>query len=198
MAAATYAPKTGSVIAPTDLAKVYFADRGTVGINVDWTEEVWTLKNSLTFDQVQGAKTEVNVDQTTTAIAVKYAAGTTTFTFRVPDMANAVATTFFGTPIARIGSGEIGSAVNGETLNDTFLSYGYSLALNTISDKMVMLIYTNGWGIIFPHCEMVASLKKSGEDVWTLDVTGTVLAGAAGGSVETADIIFLEPGTPTP
>jgi hypothetical protein len=196
MAASTYTAKTGAVIAPTDLAKVYFATRGTVGINNDWTEEVWTLKNSLSFDQVQGTKTEINVDQTTTAIAVKYAAGTTTFTFRVPDMANAVATTFL-TGVNRTGTGEIGSAVPGETLNDTFVGYGYSLALRTVADKMVMLIYTNGWGIIFPHCEMVASLKKSGEDVWTLDITGTVLAGGGAG-VEAPDVIFLEPGTPTP
>ena len=196
MAASTYTAKTGAVIAPTDLAKVYFADRAAVGTDNDWTEAVWTLKNSLTFDQVQGAKTEINVDQTTTAIAVRYAAGTTGFTFRVPDMANAIATTFYTTGV-RVGTGEIGSAVNGETLNDTFLPYCYSMALNTVSDQMVMLIYTNGWGIIFPHCEMVASLKKSGEDVWTMDITGTVLAGS-GGAYESADLIFLEPGTPTP
>lgn len=194
--AATYTAKTGSVIAPTDLARVYFATRGTVGSSTDWTEEIWTLKNSLTFDQVQGTKTEINVDQTTTAIAVRYAAGTTTFTFRVPDMAKDIADIFY-TAVNRTGTGEIGSAVNGETLNDTFLDYGYSLALKTISDKMVMLIYTNGWGIIFPHCEMVASLKKSGEDVWTMDITGTVLAGGGAG-VEAPDVIFLEPGTPTP
>lgn len=193
--AATYTAKTGSVIAPTDLAKVYFAPRGAVGSTTNWTEAIWTLKNSLTFDQVQGAKTEVNVDQTTTAIAVKYAAGTTTFTFRVPDMAKDIAGIFYDA-VARTGTGEIGSAVHGEDLNDTFNGYGFSMALKTVSDKMVMLIYTNGWGVIFPHCEMVASLKKSGEDVWTFDITGTVLAGDAGG--EAADIIFLEPGTPTP
>jgi hypothetical protein len=197
MAASTYTAKTGALIAQTDLAKVYFATRGPVGIDNDWTEEVWTLKNSLTFDQVQGTKTEINVDQTTTAIAVKYAAGTTTFSFRVPDMANAGVTTFYDT-VVRVGApGEIGSAVKGETLNDTFVGYGYSLALKTVADKMVMLIYTNGWGIIFPHCEMVASLKKSGEDVWTMDITGTVLAGDGGGN-ENADVIFLEPGVPTP
>jgi len=195
--AATYTAKTGTVIAPTDLAKVYFAPRGLVGDLTDWTEVVWTLKNSLTMDQVQGAKTEVNVDQTTTAIAVRYAAGTTGFTFRVPDMANAIATTFY-TVAARTGTGEIGSAVSGETLNDTFNPYPYSMALKTISDQMVMLIYTNGWGIIFPHCEMVASLKKSGEDVWSMDITGTVLAGTVDASYEAGDVILLEPGTPTP
>lgn len=195
--AATYTAKSGTVIAPTDLAKVYFATRGEVTSSTAWSEQVWTLKNSLTFDQVQGAKTEINVDQTTTAIAVRYAAGTTTFTFRVPDMANAIASIFYDS-VDRVGTGEIGSAVYGETLNDTFTGYGYSMALKTVSDKMVMLIYTNGWGVIFPHCEMVASMKKSGEDVWSFDVTGTVLAGASGGGVEEADVIFLEPGTPTP
>jgi hypothetical protein len=194
--AATYAAKTGAVIAPTDLAKVYFATRGVVGSTTAWSEQIWTLKNSLTFDQVQGAKTEINVDQTTTAIAVRYAAGTTTFTFRVPDMAKDIIDIFYNS-VARTGTGEIGSAVSGETLNDTFSGYGFSLALNTIADKMVMLIYTNGWGIIFPHCEMVAALKKSGEDVWSMDITGTVLAGGGAG-FEAPDVIFLEPGVPTP
>jgi hypothetical protein len=195
--AATYTAKTGTVIAPTDLAKVYFADRGLVGDSTDWTEVVWTLKNSLTYDQVQGAKTEINVDQTTTAIAVRYAAGTNGFTFRIPDMANAIAAYFY-TAVARTGTGEIGSAVSGETLNDTFTGYPFSMALKTVSDQMVMLIYTNGWGIIFPHCEMVASLKKSGEDVWSMDITGTVLAGVVSASYELGDVITLEPGTPTP
>ncbi len=192
--AATYAAKNWDLIAPTDLAKVYFATRGPVGSLTAWTEACWTLKNSLTFDQVQGTKTEVNVDQTTTAIAVRYAAGTTTFTFRVPDMADDVLEQFYPT-VARVGTLEIGTGTNADALIDTFVASGYSLANNPISDKMVMLLYTNGWGIIFPHCEMVASLKKAGEDVWTLDVTGTVLAGGGSG-VENADFITLVPGTP--
>jgi len=192
--AATYTAKNWDTIAPTDLARVFFATRGEVGSTTAWTEAVWTLKNSLTFDQVQGAKTEVNVDQTTTAIAVKYAAGTTTFTFRVPDMASEVMEIFY-TTVARAGSGEIGTGTNADALLDTFDSAGYSLALKTVSDKMVMLVYTNGWGVVFPHCEMVGSIKKSGEDVWTIDVTGTVLAGG-GSSVEDADVLFLVPGTP--
>jgi hypothetical protein len=34
-------------------------------------------------------------------------------------------------------------------------------------------------------------LKKSGEDAWTIDVAGTVLAGDASG--EAADFIVLQP-----
>jgi hypothetical protein len=192
--AATYTAKNWTTIAPTDLARVYFAARGEVGNTTAWTEAVWTLKNSLTFDQVQGAKTEVNVDQTTTAIAVKYAAGTTTFTFRVPDMAADVMELFYDT-VVRVGALEIGTGTSADALIDSFVAAPYSTALKTVSDKMVMLVYTNGWGIIFPHCEMVAALKKSGEDVWTLDITGTVLAGG-GVDVENADIIMLTPGTP--
>lgn len=192
--AATYTAKNWTTIAPTDLARVFFAPRGLVGSTTAWTEAVWTLKNSLTFDQVQGAKTEVNVDQTTTAIAVKYAAGTTTFTFRVPDMAEEVMDIFY-TSVDRDGTGEIGTGTNADALLDSFVSYGYSTALKTVSDKMVMLLYTNGWGIVFPHCEMVAAMKKSGEDVWTLDITGTVLAGGDS-NMESCDVLLLKPGTP--
>lgn len=176
-----YTAFSGSLVVPTDLATVYFADRAVIDAATAWTEPFWTLKNSLTFDQVQGAKTEINVDQTTTAIAVKYAAGTTNFTFRIPDMNEAVMELFYDA-VAVSGAAVIKADVTG---------YGFSDALKTVSDQMVMLMYTNGWGIVFPHCEMVASKKKSGEEAWTLDITGTVLAGDSGG--EAADYIILQP-----
>ena len=177
----SYTDFNGTLVVPTDLAKVYFADRAVIDAATVWTEPFWTLKNSLTYDQVQGAKTEINVDQTTTAIAVKYAAGTTTFTFRIPDMNEEVMNIFYNS-VAVTGAAVIKSGVTG---------YGFSDALKTVKDKMVMLMYTNGWGIVFPHCEMVASKKKTGEEAWTLDITGTVLAGDAGG--EAADYIILQP-----
>lgn len=176
-----YTDFSGTLVVPTDLAKIYFADRAVIDAATAWTEPFWTLKNSLTFDQVQGAKTEINVDQTTAAIAVKYAAGTTTFTFRIPDMNETVQEMFYNS-VAVTGAAVIKAGVTG---------YGFSDALVTVKDKMVMLMYTNGWGIVFPHCEMVAAKKKSGEEAWTLDITGTVLAGDAGG--EAADYIILQP-----
>jgi hypothetical protein len=183
----SYGTKTGAVIAPTDLSQVYFtlrsANAGKVGTSTVWTQPIWTLKNSFAFDQVQGTKTEVNVDQTTAAIAVRYAAGTSTFSFRVPDMNEAVLGLFY-TDVApdAPGSGDIGTDQTG---------YGFSLALLTVTAYIVQIKYTNGWSIIFPHCEMVASLKKSGEDVWTIDIVGTVLAGDTNG--EAADFIILQP-----
>ncbi len=183
--AATFNAFNGTIIAPTDLAKVYFSPRadnsGLANATTVWTEYIWTLKNSLTFDQVQGAKTEINVDQTTTAIAVRYAAGTTSFGFRVPDMNENTIGLFYDS-VAVVGAAVIAPGVVG---------YGFSAALKVVDDYMVMLRYTNGWGIIFPHCEMVASLKKSGEDVWTLDIAGTLLAADASG--EAADYIILQP-----
>ena len=188
--AATYAAKTGTVFAPTDLAKVYLSVRadnsGKVNATTAWIQPIWTLKNSLAFDQVQGTKTEVNVDQTTTAIAVKYAAGTTTFSFRVPDMNEAVIGYFYD-DVAVVGAAVIGAEDGAAAV----VGYGFSAALKIVNEYMVMLKYTNGWGIVFPHCEMVASLKKSGEDVWTMDITGTVLAGDSNG--ELADFIILQP-----
>lgn len=183
--AATFNAFSGTIVAPTDLSKVYFSPRadnsGKCNATTVWTESIWTLKNSLTFDQVQGAKTEINVDQTTTAIAVRYAAGTTSFTFRIPDMNEATVGLFYD-DVAVVGSAVIAPNVVG---------YGFSAALKIINGYMVMLRYTNGWGIILPHCEMVASLKKSGEDVWTMDIAGTLLAADASG--EAADYIILQP-----
>jgi hypothetical protein len=170
-----------SLIVPTDVAKIYTAPRGVISATTVWTEQFWTLKNSLTFDQVQGAKTEINVDQTTTAIAVKYAAGTTSFGFRVPDVHEDRLSIFY----------DIVAVANAATIKAGTVAYGFSSALKIINDQMVMIEYTNGWSIIFPHCEMASSLKKTGEDPWTIDVTGTVLAGDAAG--ELSDFIVLQP-----
>ena len=192
--AATYGSKTGSIVAPTDLSKIFLSPRadnsGLVNATTAWSQPIWTLKNSLTFDQVQGAKTEVNVDQTTTAIAVKYAAGTTTFTFRILDMNQAVVGLFYDTATFT-GAADVGAESGAEAVT----GYGFSQSLKVVSEYMVMLKYTNGWGIIFPHCEMVAALKKSGEDVWTMDITGTVLAGDSSG--EPSDFIILQPDSAT-
>lgn len=193
--AATYALKTGELVVPTDLARVFLADRGVVGSSTAWTEVFYTLKNTFALTTEQGDKTEINVDQTTVAIAVKYGENVTSFTMRVPDMAKDMCD-FFMTASTRTGTGEIGSAVSGETMYDTFVGYSYSAARKTISDKMVMVLFSNGAGFIVPHCEMVAVPVKNAEDPFTFDVTGTVLAGDAGG--EAGDIIFLYPGTPTP
>ena len=177
----SYTAFNSSLIVPTDIAKIYTAPRAEITVDTVWTEQFWTLKNTLTFDQVQGSKTEINVDQTTTAIAVKYAAGTTSFGFRVPDMHADRLSIFYN----------IVAVTNSATIKADTVGYGFSAALKTVADKMVMIEYTNGWCIILPHCEMVASLKKSGEDAWTMDVTGTVLAGDAAG--ELSDFIVLQP-----
>lgn len=193
--AATYTEKTGALVVPTDLAKVFLADRGAVGSSTAWTEVFYTLKNTFALTTEQGDKTEINVDQTTVAIAVKYGENVTSFTMRVPDMAKDMCD-FFMTSVARTGTGEVGSAVSGETMWDTFTPYSYSAARKTIADKMVMVLFSNGSGFIVPHCEMVAVPVKNAEDPFTFDITGTVLAGDSGG--EAGDIIFLYPGTPTP
>jgi len=193
--AATYALKTGTMSVPTDLARVFLADRGPVGSSTAWTEAFYTLKNTFSLTTSQGDKTEVNIDQNTVAIATKYAANVTGFTFRVPDMAKDMCDLFL-TAGSRTGTGEIGSAVSGETMYDTFLGYSYSLERKVIDDQMVMVLFSNGAGFIITHCEMVASANKNAEDPFTFDITGTVLAGDSGG--ESGDIIFIYPGTPTP
>jgi hypothetical protein len=178
----SFAPFTGTLIVPTDLAVVYTAPRGELLAATVWTEEFWTLKNSLAYAQVQGDKTEINVDQTTTAIAVKYGVGTTTCTFQIPDMSNTAITQFF-TSVALENPAEV--------IDPDTTSYGFSSSLLTVTSKMVMLKYTNDWSIIFPHCEMVGVLTKTGDASWTIDITLTVLAGDSGG--EAADFVILKP-----
>lgn len=178
----SFTPFSGTLIVPTDLAVVYTATRGELLAATAWTEEFWTLKNSLSYAQVQGDKTEINVDQTTTAIAVKYGVGTTTCTFQIPDMDNVALTQFF-TAVALENPAEV--------IDVGTTAYGFSAALLTVTSKMVMLKYTNDWSIIFPHCEMVGVLTKTGDASWTVDVTLTVLAGDSGG--EAADFVILKP-----
>lgn len=183
----SYTAFAGTLIVPTDLATVYFADRGELLAATVWTEPFWTLKNSLNFTQTQGDKTEINVDQTTTAIAVKYGTGTTTCTFQVPDVNPSstpdTALEIFFPAVALENPAEV--------IMTDHAAYGFSAALTPVSDKMVMLKYTNGWAIIFTHCEMVGVLAKTGDGAWTIDVTLTVLAGDGGG--EAADFVILKP-----
>lgn len=193
--AATYTLKTGALVVPTDVARVFLATRGAVGSSTDWEEVFYTLKNTFALTTAQGDKTEVNVDQTTVAVAVKYGDNVTSFTLRVPDMSKDMCD-FFLTPASRTGTGEVGSAVSGETMWDTFVTNSYSLARKTITDKMVMVLFSNGAGFIITHCEMVAIPVKNADDPFTFDITGTVLAGDSGG--EAGDILFITPGTPTP
>jgi len=182
-----YTPFSGTLIVPTDLSKVYTADRAQLLATTAWAENFWTLKNSLAFTQTQGDKTEINVDQTTTAIAVKYGTGTTTCTFQIPDVnpsstPNTALQMFFPS-VALENPAEV-------LMPDT-AAYGFSSALSPKKDKMYMIKYTNGWSIIFPHCEVVGVLTKTGDGAWTIDVTLTVLAGDGGG--EAADFVILKP-----
>ena len=177
-----YTSFSGTLIVPTDLSKVYTADRAQLSSLTEWYENFWTLKNSLAFTQTQGDKTEINVDQTTTAIAVKYGTGTTTCTFQIPDVTDATLGLFF--PVVALEQ-------PAEVLMPATAAYGFSSALSPKEDKMYMLKYTNGWSIIFPHCEVVGVLTKTGDGSWTIDVTLTVLAGDGGG--EAADFVILKP-----
>jgi len=177
-----YTSFSGTLIVPTDLSKVYTADRAQLSSLNEWYENFWTLKNSLAFTQTQGDKTEINVDQTTTAIAVKYGTGTTTCTFQIPDVTDATLGLFF--PVVALEQ-------PAEVLMPDTAAIGFSSALSPKEDKMYMLKYTNGWSIIFPHCEVVGVLTKTGDGSWTIDVTLTVLAGDGGG--EAADFVILKP-----
>ena len=177
-----YTPFSGTLIVPTDLSKVYTADRAQLLATTEWYENFWTLKNSLAFTQTQGDKTEINVDQTTTAIAVKYGTGTTTCTFQIPDVTDATLGLFF--PVVALEN-------PAEVLMPDTAAYGFSSALSPKKDKMYMIKYTNGWSIIFPHCEVVGVLTKTGDGAWTIDITLTVLAGDGGG--EAADFVILKP-----
>ena len=190
---ATYTKKTGSLVVPTDLARVFLAPRGVVGSATPWTEMFYTLKNTFALTTEQGDKTEINVDQTTVAIAVKYGENVTSFTMRVPDMAKDILD-FFMTATTLTGTGAIGSGVSGDLYEDMD-GYSYSAARKTISDQMVMVLFSNGAGFIVPHCEMVAVPVKNAEDPFTFDVTGTVLAGEDNVLYEKGDIIFLHPGS---
>jgi hypothetical protein len=192
--AATYALKNSAMVVPTETARVFFAERGLVGSATDWTEEVWTLKNSFSFSVTTGDKTETLVDQTTTPVAVKYGDSTSDFAFRVPDMSKEICDIFL-TPVTLVGSGNIGLAAVG-TMYDTFTGYGYSLARKPVT-KMVMIVFTNGSGFIFTNAEMIASPVKNAEDAFTFDIAGTILAGGGAG-LENAEVIAIYPGVPTP
>lgn len=168
----------GTLKTPTDLVRLYIADRAAIDANTAWSEEFYTLKASLNVDQAQGSKTETFVDQTNVPIAVSYGTGTFGFTCRIPDVSKEVVNLFY----------DVVTVAGGATIEDGFTATGFSGQI-VAKTKMAKLIYKD-WGIVFPHIEMVAVFKKTGAESWTLDVTGTVLAGDGDG--EAADFIILE------
>lgn len=168
---------TGTLISPTDLMAVYIADRAEVGATTTWNEAFYTLKSSLSIDQAQGAKTETFVDQKAAPINVSYASGSFGFTLRIPDVSNDILGLFYDTV-----------AVTAPTLFETgYTGTGYSSQIIP-SVKMIKFMYKE-WGLVFTNVELVTVWKKTGAESFTLDVTGTVLAGDSAG--ELADFVAL-------
>jgi len=167
----------GTLISPTDLMAVYIADRAAVGAGTTWNEAFYTLKSSLSIDQAQGAKTETFVDQKAAPINVSYASGSFGFTLRIPDVSNDILGLFYSD-----------IAVTAPTLFESgYTATGYSSQIIP-SVKMIKFMYKE-WGLVFTHVELVSVWKKTGAESFTLDVTGTVLAGDSAG--ELADFVAL-------
>jgi len=169
----------GTLISPTDLMAVYIADRAAVGAGTTWNEAFYTLKSSLSIDQAQGAKTETFVDQKAAAINVSYASGSFGFTLRIPDVSNDILGLFY--------TSEGMAPAQPLLFESGYTATGYSSQIIP-STKMIKFMYKD-WGLVFTHVELVTVWKKTGAETFTLDVTGTVLAGDS--SAELADFITL-------
>lgn len=166
----------------TGIAKVSLAPIGKVTASTAWEELFYTLRDSVSITQAAPTKTEINVDQTSTAVAVTYEYGEFTVEMDVPDIAGDIIKAFFKmdtTDYAPAGA------------------KAHAIKLDTnIVKKMVKIGFTSGQEIIFTNAEMVANFDGSGLSTSALNIHLTITAKAAvgGTSAESAELIVINPG----
>lgn len=116
----------------------------------DDADQIFTVRDSVSFSQAQPTKTEINVDQFSAPIAATYEAGEFTITGNIPSVAKAVLQYFFkvnATAAPAITGFAAGTAIDLE---------------NKIVNAMVKITNQAGtMAIVIPRCEFIANFDWS-------------------------------------
>lgn len=116
----------------------------------DDVDEVFTVKDSVSFSQAQPTKTEIKVDQFSAPIAATYEAGEFTITGNIPSVAKEILQYFY--------------AVNSNVpVNITGFSKATAVDLqNKIVNAMLKITNAEGnMAIVIPRCEFIANFDWS-------------------------------------
>ena len=133
------------------ISKIQLAPVGTLAATTfDNADEIFTVKDSVSFSQAQPTKTEIKVDQFSAPIAATYEAGEFTITGNIPSVAKEILKYFFNVNAT-------------EPANITGFSKGTAIDLtNKIVNAMVKITNSTGdMAIVIPRCEFVANLDWS-------------------------------------
>jgi hypothetical protein len=130
-----------------------------------WQSYFATLANSLVVSQADPTKTSINIDQSATAIATSNTAGDFTIAFTVPDVSRTQMALFF-TETSWVDT----------DVNFNVLEVGMDLK---VVPRAMRIDLSNGDIVVFGNVELLGALTKTGEDAFSISVTGTVLANDA-------------------
>lgn len=133
------------------ISKIQLAPIGALtATTFDACDEIYTVKDSVSFSQAQPSKTEIKVDQLSSAIACLYEAGEFSITGSIPSIAKEILSYFFqvnGTAALAITGFKAGTGVDLE---------------NKIIEAMVKITNNAGnMAIVIPKCEFIANFDWS-------------------------------------
>lgn len=162
------------------ISKIQLAPIGTLtATTFDNADEIFTVKDSVTFSQAQPSKTEIKVDQFSAPVAAIYEAGEFTLTGQIPSIAKEILKYFFsvnGTAAPAITGFKAGTAVD-------------------LEDKTIeaMVKITNASGtmaIVIPKCEFIANFdwSSTSSNAMAVAFTATPKVNPNG----TGDILFYD------
>lgn len=127
-----------------------------------WQSLFATLANSFTLSQADPTSTSINIDQSATPIDSSDVAGDFTLSFTIPDISRVQMGLFFGE------TSFTDTDVNFEVME-------VSMDLKPVY-KALRIDLANGDIIVFGNVKMFGAINKTGEDAFSISVTGTVLA----------------------
>ena len=127
-----------------------------------WQSYFATLANSLTITQADVTSTSINIDQSATAIDSSDVAGDFTIAFTVPD-------------ISRIQMGLFFNETSWDATDVNFDVMEVGMDLKPVY-KAIRIDLSNGDIIVFGNVKIFGAITKTGEDAFSISVTGTILS----------------------
>ncbi|PXV62378.1 hypothetical protein CLV62_12067 [Dysgonomonas alginatilytica] len=162
------------------ISKIQLSPVGALATTTfDNADEIYTVKDSVSFSQAQPSKTEIKVDQMSSAIACTYDSGEFTITGKIPSIAKEILSYFFKTNAAAI------TPITGFTK-----STAVDLENKVIN---VMVKITNAAGdmaIVIPRCEFIANFDwtSTSSSAFAVSFTATPKANPD----NKGDVLFYE------
>lgn len=162
------------------ISKIQLAPVGTLAAtSFDEADEIFTIRDSVSFSQAQPTKTEINVDQFSAPIAATYEPGEFTISGNIPSVAKEILEYFFSVNSAAA------PAITG-------FAAGTAVDLTQrIVNAMVKITNSAGdMAIVIPRCEFICNFDWSSTSTTALATmfTATPKVNPAG----TGDVLFYD------